>query len=92
MIYNWLKPQNQNGFLLFAAMGVFGGLFAWNSLDLIDLAMRNIQFLRQHGNLAIMEGGLMQLLMIIAQGIFSLACYLGFKCCETELVYRWRQR
>ena len=90
MAWRWLKPQFYNSLVLFLVMGVFAALFAWNSFNLIHLAMENFRFLRQFGALAIMEGGLWQLLEIILYGYLSLAFYLGFKICEAELVNRWR--
>ena len=86
----WLLPSSYNVVLLFLAMGVFGVLFAWNSANLIHMAMGNIRFLNTYGSLAIMEGGLIQLLEITAYGFISLAAYLCFKTCEVELISRWR--
>lgn len=92
MFQRWLMPQTYHGALLFIAMGVFAALTAWNSFSLIHVAMENIRFLRMFGGLAIMEGGLVQLLEIIAYGFLSLIFYLAFKVCEVELVSRWRSR
>ncbi len=86
----WLLPSSYNVVVLFLAMCVFGILFAWNSVNLVQMAMGNIRFLNTHGSLAIREGGLIQLMEITAYGFISLAAYLGFKTCEVELVSRWR--
>ena len=86
----WLLPSSYNVVVLFLAMCVLGILFAWNSVNLIQMAMGNIRFLNTHGSLAIREGGLVQLLEITASGFISLAAYLGFKTCEVELISRWR--
>lgn len=90
MVWRWLKPQSYNSPVLFLAMGAFAALFAWNSYNLIHLAMENYRFIRQFGAVAIMEGGLRQLAELIAYGYLSLAFYMGFKVCEVELVNRWR--
>ncbi|NJO34618.1 MAG: hypothetical protein HC869_17290 [Rhodospirillales bacterium] len=85
----WLRLSNCNAFVVFIFMGACGAMFAWMSYNLINLAMANIHFLSQYGALAIMEGGLMQLVEIILYGYLALAFYLGFKACEHELVDRW---
>ena len=86
----WLLPSSYNVVLLFFAMCVFGVLFAWNSVNLINMAMGNLHFLNTYRSLAIREGGLIQLLEITAYGFISLAAYLCFKTCEVELISRWR--
>ena len=90
MINRWLRPTSYNSIILLLAMGVFAALFGWISYNLIHLGMENYRFLRQFGTLAVMEGGLGQLVEIILYGYLSLAFYLGFKICEVELVHRWR--
>jgi hypothetical protein len=86
----WLQLSNYHALVVFLLMGVFATLFAWNSYNLVHLAMQNFRFLREAGLLAVMEGGLRQLAGIILYGLLSLAFYVGFKACEVELVYRWR--
>jgi hypothetical protein len=90
MLWRWLKPQSHHGVVLFLLMATFGALFAWNSFNLVHLAMENYRFLSAFGLDAVREGGLLQLVEIIAYGLLSLAFYLGFKACEVELVARWR--
>jgi hypothetical protein len=90
MSYRWLMPQAHHSAVLFVVMAICGALTAWNSFSLIHLAMENIRFLRMFGGIAVMEGGLLQLVEIIVYGILSLTFYLGFKVCEVELVSRWR--
>lgn len=88
----WLSPARYPGLALFLIMGGCAALFAWNSIDLAHLAMANLGFIRAYGVMALVDGGLLQLLEIIVRGIVSLAAYLGFKACEVELVHRWRSR
>ncbi len=86
----WLQPSSYHSWALFLALGVFGVIFALNSYNLVTLGMANIHFLKAHGVLAIMEGGLGQLAEIAIAAFISLASYIGFKTCEVELVARWR--
>jgi hypothetical protein len=86
----WLKLSTYNAFVLFLAMGVSAALFAWNSANLIHLAMENFRFIREFRGMAIMDGGLLQLREITACGYLALIFFLVFKACEIELVYRWR--
>lgn len=71
--------------------GVFFATFAFASYSLFHLSMANIDFLREHGSAAIMEGALLQLLEIFLRACFAMACYLGFKICETELTSRYHR-
>ena len=90
MPLRWFKPTSYNCPALFLIAGAAGGLFAWNSFNLVHLAMENFRFLEMFGSVAVMEGGLRQFIGIIAYGLVSLAFYLVFKVCEVELVHRWR--
>ncbi len=86
----WLSPQAYHSLALFFIMGVFAALFAWNTIDLAQVAMANLRFIGEYGAMALAEGGLAQLAEILVRGTVSLAAYLGFKACEVELVHRWR--
>lgn len=93
MARRWLEIHAYHGLVLFLAMGACAVLFAWSSYNLTQLAVANFRFLRAFGLMAVMEGGLWQLLEIAAYGLLSLIFYLGFKSCEHELVHRgsdWR--
>jgi hypothetical protein len=90
MIRKWLRPSSHSMPVLFMLAGLFGGLFAWNSFNLIHLAMANVQFLEMFGATAINEGGLRQLIEIAAYAAMSLVFYMAFKVCEVEIVHRWR--
>ena len=89
-MYRWLQLSSYHPVMVFVIMGVFAVVFAWSSYNLYHLAMENIRLLQQVGWQAAMDGGLQQLIEIIASGAVSLACYVGLKACETDLVYRWR--
>ncbi len=89
MARRWLEIHAYHAVVLFLVMGTCAALFAWSSYNLAQLAIANYRFLRAFGWLAVMEGGLWQLLEIAAYGLLSLCFYLGFKSCEHELVNRW---
>lgn len=89
MSRRWLEIHAYHAAILFLAMGALACLFAWSSYNLAHLAIANIRFLKDFGWLAVMEGGLWQMLEITAYGLASLTFYLGFKSCEHELIHRW---
>ncbi len=70
----------------FILMGVFSALGATASYNLFTVLAANFRFLSQHGLMAVMEGALMQLGELLANGYFALAMYIGFKACERTLV------
>ena len=86
------NPSRYHALAIFLAMGAFGALFAWNSFDLVRLAMANSRFLQMFGWLGAEQGGLVQLVEISLRGFLSLGFYVAFKACEVELVQRWRAR
>jgi hypothetical protein len=90
MTKNYLQLQSYNAFVLFLAMGAFAALFAVNSYNLFHQAMQNFRFLREFGSLALTEASFQQQAEIIFYGYLSLAFYVGFNACESELVHRWR--
>ena len=73
--------------LLFA--GVLTIVLAYATLNLFHTSMANFRFLREFGWVAIMEGGLLQLVEIFANALVALLSYIGFKICEAELVHRY---
>ena len=89
-IKRWLSPTSWNSVVVFLAMGVFGGSFAWVSYNLVFLLMANFRFLSEHGFLALQSGGLRQMIELVGAGYLSIALYLCFKACEYELVGRIR--
>jgi formate hydrogenlyase subunit 3/multisubunit Na+/H+ antiporter MnhD subunit len=70
----------------FLLMGVFSVLGAAATFNIFVLLAANVQFLSEHGLMAVMEGALLQLGQLAASGYFGLAMYLGFKACERVLV------
>jgi hypothetical protein len=65
----------------FLLMGVFGGLSAITSYDLILLFAANFSFVSQYGVMALKDGGLLQLAQLIVYGYVSIAFYILFKGC-----------
>lgn len=65
----------------FLLMGVFGGLFAMTSYNLLMLFNANFQFIEMYGVMAVKDGGALQLLQLAVYGYLSLAFYILFKGC-----------
>lgn len=65
----------------FLLMGVFGGLSALTSYNLVVLFIANINFVQQYGIMALREGGLLQMAELIVYGYLSIALYVLFKGC-----------
>jgi hypothetical protein len=91
MLFRWFSLSSRRAVTIFVIAGAFAALFAWNSYSLFQTAMANVNFLRTYGWMAVMDGGVWQLLTLVLYGYLSLAFYIGFKACEVELVYRWRR-
>jgi len=67
--------------LPFLLMGVFGGISAITSYDLILLFSANFSFVSRYGVMALKDGGLLQLAELIGCGYVSIAFYILFKGC-----------
>lgn len=66
-------------------------IFAYATLNLFQMSMANIRFLREFGWTAVMEGGLVQLAQIVLGATVAMLSYIAFKICETELVQRYHK-
>ena len=86
----WLGPDPYPWYVLFFAMGVFGALGAYLSVDLARLAMSNSNLIREHGLQALMAGGFLQAVFLGLRAVLILFSYLAFRALEDELVQRWR--
>ena len=71
--------------LTFGVMGLAFFAFGIGSLNLFYLLQANAKLLFEHGWMAVMDGGLQQLLELLATGYGSLAAYTVFKACEYRL-------
>ena len=65
----------------FLLMGLFAGLTAITSYNLMLLFIANFSFVSQYGVMALKDGGLLQLAELVAYGYFSIAFYVLFKGC-----------
>ena len=86
----WLSLSSYHPAIIFMAMAGCGAMFTYNSYRLFEVGVANANFIAAYGWMALAEGGFRQLLGIAGSGLVSLVFYLGFKACEVELVYRWR--
>lgn len=69
--------------------GLSAVALAFISVNLFAIAMANLDFIQRHGLVALREGALVQLLQLTGTGLVALTCYLVFKICEAELVFRY---
>ena len=74
--------------LTFLLLGVSFVLFGFVTLNLLHTLIANFEFLSMYGVEAVREGGLLQLLEIVASGCFAAASDVVFKLCERVLVER----
>lgn len=79
------------GWALFLTMAAAGAALAWLSFDLLRVAMANRDFIAEHGWMGLMDGGLAQAGVVVAQAALALLAYLVFKLAEVELLARWRR-
>jgi hypothetical protein len=73
----------------FLMMGVFGGLSAITSYNLVVLFVANLGFISQYGVMALREGGLVQLAELVVYGYLSIGFYILFKGCLYGLLGRF---
>ena len=76
---------------VFTLAGVSLAVVGYATYNLLSLSMANLDFLREHGWLAVTSGGLVQFLEILLSGTVALAFFLLFKICESELIARYRR-
>ena len=75
----------------FLMMGVFGGLFALVSANLVFHVRANLDFLHETGWWGLMEGGALQIIELAALSYLSLALYVLFKGCLYGLLDRFQK-
>lgn len=71
--------------LTFIVLGVSFFVFGAGTVNLGRLLMANARLLGDHGWQAVRDGGLWQLLELVATGYLSAAAYVVFKTCEHRL-------
>jgi len=77
--------------VVFLIAGAFAIVLAYATLNLVQVGMANIRFLREFGLTAVMEGALVQLAQIVVTAFMALISWIGFKICEGELIRRYFQ-
>jgi hypothetical protein len=70
----------------FIVLGLAFFGFGVGTLNLFMLLKANADLLAAHGWLAVMDGGLRQLVELLVTGYASMLCYVVFKACEYSLV------
>ena len=73
--------------LTFVVMGLAFFGFGIGTLNLFYLLQANGALLLDHGWVAVMEGGLVQLAELLATGYASMAAFTVFKACEYRLAH-----
>lgn len=79
----WLRRHRWACFALMTLSFVVFGLL---TLDLVRLMTANAHFLSDNGWMGLQDGGLRQLLELLASLLGAMAAWLLFKVCETVLV------
>lgn len=74
--------------LSFVVLGVAFFVFGACTLNLWTLLVGNLRLLGDYGWQAAMEGGLQQLVELVATGYLGIAAYVVLKACEHRCV-RW---
>lgn len=86
-----LRLNRYPTFMVLLIAGAFTVIFAYATLNLFQMSMANVGFLRKHGWTAIQEGALLQMAQIIGSAAVAMLSYIGFKICETEVVSRYHK-
>lgn len=76
--------------LILAVAGLVAVIFALLSVDLVRLAVANLDYLRRTGIAGIVDGGFLQAIGLASRGTGVLLCYFTFRLCEMELSRRYR--
>jgi hypothetical protein len=77
--------------LTFLVMGMAAGGLALCSFNLLFLFQANYHLLFAYGAMAAFDGGLLQLIELIAWGYLGLACYIVVEGCLEGLLSRIRR-
>ena len=71
--------------LTFVVLGLAFLGFGAGTVNLGLLVVANARFLGDNGWMAVVDGGLQQLLELLASGYLSMGAYIVFKTCEHRL-------
>jgi len=83
---SWLRRHR---FACFGLMVLSFITFGMLTLDLVRLVGANAAFLSEYGWQGLQDGGLRQLLELLASSLGAMAAWLLFKLCETLLIQSW---
>ena len=78
--------------LAFIFMGISFLLVGLISLNMIYMFHANIEFIIDHGVMALRDGGLHQLLELVVTGYVGMALFVLFKACEKTVVERMLEK
>ena len=70
--------------MLIMCISVF--VFTASSYNLFVMLSENFRFLAEHGAMAIMHGGLLQLVQLLGYCLISATAYIIFRACEHVLI------
>ncbi len=84
-----LRLKKYPAVIVLLIAGLFTLVLAYSTLNLFQISMANIGFIRDYGWIAVMEGALWQFGEIVISAAISMLSYMGFKICESELVHRY---
>jgi len=82
----WLRRHRLACFGLMVLGFIAFGLL---TLDLVRLVGANAAFLSEYGWQGLQDGGLRQLVELLASSVGAMAAWLLFKLCETVLIQSW---
>ena len=89
VLLRWLNRLFHGpAWLTFLVMGMATAGFALCSFNLFELFRANLSLLAAYGIMAAFDGGIVQLLELIAWGYLALAFYVVFKGCLDGLLQR----
>ncbi|MEZ5787301.1 MAG: hypothetical protein R3D62_12735 [Xanthobacteraceae bacterium] len=69
-------------------MALFGLVFGLTTLNLFVLVQANFSLIARHGAMALLDGGLLQLVELTVYGLVAVVSYVLIKACEHVLVER----
>jgi hypothetical protein len=79
---------DRHWFITLSFMAFFGACFGLTTYNLYQLLSANLSFIREHGTMALIEGGAWQFLELTVYIYLSTIFIVLFKVCEYILVQR----
>lgn len=61
-------------------------IFGLSSYNIFNLFKENLNLIYTYGTMAILDGALQELFLLLFYGVISLSAYVVFKACEKTLV------